>query len=181
MSAGGSRRVARLTGGGLRPLPRRLLRLHRHSRVNVLLIGGRDEEREHLARLFHAESVVREGAFRRVDCRAEGQAFTHALRQWSSARPPTGATNPLRATEHGTLFLDHLEALPEAGQHLLLPLARSPLPSEPPSRPLWSGRLIAGSAEGLASASAEGRFLPALYDVVDKIQIRLTPLHEVPA
>lgn len=160
--------------------PAQLIRLHRHSLTNVLIVGGTAARRDQVARAFHRESPLRAGAFVSVDCEREEDRLQAALQEWTGAaraREDPGM-NPFRAAEQGTLYLDSVEHLPPEAQRLLLALARRLLgdPVGAPEGPC-AGRLVVGNPRGLADAVAEGTFLASLYDAIDKVRVEL----ELPA
>jgi DNA-binding NtrC family response regulator len=150
-----------------------VVRPHRDSLTNVLVVGGTAERREQVARAFHMESPLRSGAFVRVDCAREESRLRSALREWTGAAPAS-ELNPLRAAERGTLFLDAVEHLSADSQGLLLAFARR-LQSEAhgTEEPQGAGRLVTGNPTGLAPAVSEGRFLAALLDALDKVRVQL--------
>jgi len=73
----------------------------------------------------------------------------------------------------GTVFVDAVEALSHESQRLLLilleRLAEASALGE--NRPI--GRLIAGSRTNLEQEVAAGRFLPQLYDAINKVRVDL--------
>jgi two-component system C4-dicarboxylate transport response regulator DctD len=153
--------------------PTQLIHLHRLDLLTVLVLGGRDAARREIAYRFHAASVVRRGPFVAVHCGRDEAQLQCALEAWTSGRS-VSAISPLLAAERGTLFLDAIESLSSDLQRLLLVFVHrciEPLPGET-SAP-WIGRLVAGNSELLSSAVARGRFLPALYDSIDKIRVDL--------
>jgi two-component system C4-dicarboxylate transport response regulator DctD len=159
----------------IRP-PAELLRLHRHSLINLLVLRGAAAERAHVANAFHRESPLRLGPFVTIRCDRDEPRLRAALEGSLSGveRDPTG--NPLRASEGGTLFLDAVEGLPLDTQRLLLGfLSRQSAASTAGEAPAWAGRLAVGAATDLAREVESGRFLPALYDCIDKIRVELGP------
>lgn len=165
-----------MPGGGSDPPSARLIRLHRHSLTNVLVVGGTAERRDQVARAFHQESPLRAGAFVRADCAQEEGPLRVALEEWTAAATAAPGTDMdrFRPAEHGTLYLDPVESLSADAQRLLLALARR-LHGEPvgsADRPC-AGRLVTGNPRGLADAVSEGRFMAALYDALDKVRVEL--------
>ncbi len=159
-------------GAAARP-PASLLRLHRHSLSNVLVVGGTDIQRLDVARAFHRASPVRGGPFVAVDCAQDHATVWRALQLWlGSDEPP--AANPLAECECGTLFLDSIELLPQESQRLLLALTRRlELAWEGAASPRGPLRLAAGNADDLAEAVEQRRFSAALFDSLDKIRVGL--------
>lgn len=156
------------------PAPEQLIRLHRHSLINVLVLYGSAAEREQIARVFHRESPVRGGPFVKVDASREEELLGSALRAWISGERRESGPNPLLGAGRGTLFLDSIVALPIETQRVLLEFCthcRGTLDSTEPEA--WDGRLVVGDAEDPGSAVSSGRFLLELYDCVNKIRIEL--------
>jgi DNA-binding NtrC family response regulator len=154
------------------PRPSALLELHRNSLVQVLVLGGTSEDRVRVARAFHERSPLRTGAFVFVDGSQDESAIRGALLQWLDFSD-TPARNPLRASERGTLFVDRVDALSTGTQRLLLALGMA---SARDGLGAWRGRLMAGSDGNLGCMAREGDFQPALFDLLDKVRIELTPL-----
>ncbi len=166
-----TRRLPR--GAAARP-PASLLRLHRHSLSNLLVLGGTETQRLDVARAFHRTSPVCGGPFVAIDCARDQARLGRALQLWQLPDAAPSAVNPLSECERGTLFLDSIECLSAETQRLLLALvrrleaARTDSPSPP--GPL---RLAAGSTDDLAEAVEQRRFSAALYDCLDKIRVGL--------
>lgn len=161
-------RLARRTNSGepLATLPR----IPRSGFAHVLVLGGNDEQRDFVARTYHAESPVRQGPFVRVDCRADEPRLEAALRCWLSCSNARSAENPLRAVERGTLFLDHIESLSAGAQRRLLEFVRCIADGSCPS---WAGRLTTGSSVALDDGVSGGDFSPPLFDCLDKVRVAL--------
>lgn len=163
----GSHEAAWTTG---HPRPSRLLHLHRHSLIHVLVVGGSIERRVAVAHAFHEGSPLHAGPFLHVDCALQHELVRSALEFWIAGGHGDPGGNPLRASERGTLFLDQVDRLPLETQRLLLAFA------EQTTRDLqggWAGRLIAGSERDLSEAVHSGQFVAALYDCLDKVRIEL--------
>jgi DNA-binding NtrC family response regulator len=153
--------------------PAQLVRLHRHSLTNVVVIGGTAERRVQVARAFHRESPLRGAEFVAVDGRTDDERLMSALFAWS-ADVRASEPNPLGAVEHGTLFIDHVERLSPETQRLLLGLAERILRGLSAAGDVpGPGRIVAGNPQPLATAVAGGRFSDALYDALDKVRVEL--------
>lgn len=153
--------------------PPQLVRLHRHTLTNVVVIGGTTERRIQVARAFHRESPLRGSEFAVIDARVDDERLMSALLAWTGDVRATEA-NPLGSARHGTLFIDHVERLSPETQRLLLGLAERILGE--PSAPVDAqgpGRIVAGNPGSLAAAVAEGRFSDSLYDALDKVRVEL--------
>lgn len=173
----GSRRqkmTRRQTRGAAAKPPASLLRLHRHSLSNLVVLGGSEAQRLAAARAFHCASPARGGPFVALDCAREEARLRHALQLWLISDGAPAARNPLRECERGTLYLDAVEHLSDETQRLLLALTRrleeDRQGAGPASGPL---RLAVGNVEDLAEAVEQRRFSSALYDGLDKIRVRL--------
>lgn len=153
------------------PRPSALVELHRHSLMNVLVLGGTSDGRSRVARAFHERSPLRAAPFVSVDASRDEASLRNALLDWLRFGMRDGV-NRLRASERGTLFLDRVDALSDGTQRLLLALG---LASTHGSAGSWRGRLIAGSETDLSLESRTGRFQPALFDVLDKVRVELSP------
>ncbi len=153
--------------------PARLVRFHRHSLVNLLLLGGSAEDRLQVAYAFHRESLLRRGPFVCVDAQHEEQSLYCALHAWMFGLPEPWSS-PLLAAEQGTLFVDTVSSLLIPTQQLLLDFTRRCLNAPPESggEP-WVGRLAVGNPSDLAALASGRLFLPTLYDSLDKVRIEL--------
>lgn len=167
--------------GSAGPAPEQLIRLHRHSLVNVMVMYGTPAEREQIARVFHRESPVRNGPFVRADCAREEELLQSALRAWIAGDSREPGANALLGAGRGTLFLDSIESLPIETQRLLLEFSTHCM-SEPDETgaPSWAGRLVVGSPTDPGIAVTQGHFLPELYDCVNKVRIELEGGSEPP-
>ena len=160
-----------------------LIRLHRHSLANLLVLGGTPEERAGVARGFHQESPLRAGPIVEIDCRNDEDRLRSSLESWLACTSRARAEHPMWSAARGTLFLDSIDSLSELTQRLLLTFAERFAPGRDDGQETdgreWVGRLSAGSPEDPAVAVAEGRFLEALYDHLDKIRVDLGPVRHV--
>lgn len=169
----GTASVAPVTTAGLPPL--RLLRLHRHSLVNVLVMGGEAGERERIARAFHRESPLRTGPFVRLDCALEEDRLCAALQRWMTGASDSSDSS-LMVAERGTLYLDHVDSLSPETQRLLLAfVTRFANAATWNDAAAWGGRLVCGSEHHLGDLADQGTFLDPLYDCLDKARIELEP------
>jgi DNA-binding NtrC family response regulator len=156
------------------PAPEQLIRLHRHSLINVLVLYGSPAEREQIARVFHRESPVRSGPFVRVDCAREEETLKSALRAWVTGESREPGDDPLLGAGRGTLFLDSVTRLTLETQRLLLEFCTRILGDvEARGSDAWDGRLVVGSQDDPGEAVTNQRFLLELYDCVNKVRIEL--------
>jgi DNA-binding NtrC family response regulator len=117
---------------------------------------------------------MRRGPFVHVDGFRDRRALSPVLETWLSAAGPDSGPDPLKAAEHGTLFLDSVECLPRSTQEMLLTLLRR-RDSSWAEEQTWVGRLVVGNERVLSAAVAERRFSAALYDLLDKVRVELEP------
>jgi len=164
---------ARARGATAMP-PAQLLRLHRHSRSNLLVLGGSETQRVAAARAFHRTSPSGAGPFLFVNCAREEWRLRRALECWLLPDEAQPDSNPLRESEHGTLYLESVGRLSAPTQRLLLALTLR-LQASPMGGPGAPGpyRLAVGDPGDLAEAVEDGHFSGALLDSLDKIRVVL--------
>ena len=160
-------------GATARP-PAQLLRLHRHSLSNLLVLGGTESQRLAVARAFHRWSPLSQGPFVALDCMFDEPRLWRALQSWLTAGGPPFGANPLHACRRGMLYLESVGSLSDPSQRLLLIFARQLEPGSPAvlvePRPL---RLAVGNTEDLSEAVDRRSFSSALYDCLDKIRVEI--------
>jgi two-component system response regulator AtoC len=148
----------------------------------VLLCGEHGTGKEGLARAIHAQSPRRSGPFVALSClEAEPAGVAAAL---LGRAPAEGAVEPgcLRDAAGGTLFLDHVDALPADGRAVLLhfletgEVVRSG--GAKPSR--VDARVIAATARDLRASVSAGLFPEALLERLAASELRVPPLRERP-
>ena len=166
--------VSRTARGATARPPARLLRLHRRSLANLLVIGGSGAQRLAIARAFHAGSATGGTPFLHLDCARDEPFLWAALQHWLLHEDAYPGTTPLHGCDHGMLYLDSVQYLSSSTQRLLLVLARR-LESGPASATATAGplRLGAGNPVDLAEAVERQCFSGPLYDCLDKIRIGL--------
>lgn len=164
---------------GSRKSETRLLRLHRRSLTNLLVLGGTRPHRTEVALEFHRQSPLRLGPFVVLYGERDDERLSRALASRLRARWEHTASDPLLAAEGGTLFFDSFERFSTPTQRLLLDFVRTATPS--PSAPdgNWAGRLAAGSDFDLSlplpRSEGDPSPLVELFDCLDKIRIDLEP------
>ena len=166
--------VAAAVVSGDSPAPHAgLLRLHRRSLINVLVMGATRVEREDVARAFHQDSPLRSGPFVRVDCSVDEERLCRALHTWMSGAFDSSDSS-LMVAERGTLYLENIDSLSSHAQRLLLTFVSHHAGARQFSDGAsWGGRLVAGSGAHLGDQVMEARFLEPLYDCLDKARIEL--------
>lgn len=165
-----NRADAREAGLGL-PAP--LLRLHRHSRANLLVTGGTRARRLAVVRAFHQRGPYAHEPFVAIDCARDEARLARTLEQWLLATGPQAAGDGATSAERiGVLYLESIAELSAGTQRLLLVLAHR-LQGQADSRPPGPARLMAGDRGDLVRAAESGRFSRALADHLDKIRVNL--------
>ena len=155
------------------PLPAPLLRLHRHSRANLLVLGGTPAERLAVARAFHRRSPLAAETMAAIDCEREESRLVRALERWllvGAAPEPQPGDVRERA---GVLYLEQVSALSAVAQRLLLMIANRMHGDADAGRAPGPARLMAGDRHDLLRAAETGRFSAALADLLDKIRVDL--------
>jgi DNA-binding NtrC family response regulator len=116
----------------------------------------------------------------RVQGSQEEPLIRQALESWLSGASPGESPRLLNRLEHGSLFLDEIEALGMETQRLLLEfLRRNDDGAEAedaggsPTRESWQGQLITGSERSLLGAVKEGRFDSNLALRLERVRIVL--------
>ncbi len=148
----------------------------------ALVIGKSAGERESVARALHRAHRGADGPFLRIQAAQDETLLAQALESWLAGSVAGDSPRLLQRLEHGTLFLDDLEALGTGTQKLLIEfLARLDEATEedgagpgPTSQP-WKGQLVTGSERSLRGAVKEGRFDENLALRLERIRIVLDP------
>ncbi len=165
MRAGAGRAVAGA-------LPVSLLALHRHSRSNLLVLGGTEAARHEVVRAFHDAGLARRGRLVALHCAHDGAGLRRALQLWLLS-DGAAAANPLAASADGTLYLEAVHTLDAATQRQLLAFARRMASASADGLEALPLRLAVGDAGNLAEAVERRRFSAALFDCLDKIHVDL--------
>jgi len=146
----------------------------RPTRSNVLVLLGTSAGREGVARSIHSARPRPRGAYHQFDCRREADVLRLALCRWANRDHRLRESEAFLEDRACTLFVNSVDALTNEDQELLLRLvdrlAETSLVGE--ACPL--GLLITGSACDLESEVSAGRFLPQLYDSLDKVRVVLS-------
>ncbi|MDD7971929.1 sigma-54-dependent transcriptional regulator [Roseinatronobacter alkalisoli] len=144
--------------------------------VDLLIAGETGTGKELVARVLHAISARRNGPFVAVNCGALNQAEIDR-----ELFGDTSVPGRLVRAEGGTLYLDELEAMPEALQVRLLRVvdAREISPLGMPPRQL--DLRILGSVKGdPTQLVAQGKLRADLFHRFNAGALRLPPLRERP-
>jgi hypothetical protein len=155
------------------PAPRPLLRLHRNGLLHVFVTGGSDAARREVADEFHDASPLAGGSIVHLDARRDDAVLRAALERWIAGEGLAVTTDPLTASTHGTLFVDHFAALGRPTMRLLLMLAQRPVPGSGGGLAGWGGRIVVGAPADPAPAAAADPLLTELRDCLDKIRVNL--------
>lgn len=159
-------------GGWQQRPPARLLSLNRHSLTALLVTGGQAEHRRAVALSFHDAGPLRGGPFVHVDCRRDESRLQSALEGCLTGAAAGSGPSVVLAAWGGTLYLDRVAALTLQTQKLAQCALHRACADESDGWPL---RISAGDDEDPAVAVRNGRFLPGLYDALDKIRVELDP------
>jgi DNA-binding NtrC family response regulator len=152
---------------------RRLVQIHGHTTSHVLVLHGTKAGRHRTARAFHEAGVRPAAPFLELDCSASEGGLDSTLRAWiAESEVARGAGEAVR-DERATLFLDGVEDLSPECQRLVLILINRLAQSATFGEQLPFGRVIAGSRIDLSRAVDAGRFLPHLYDAMNKVRVEL--------
>jgi len=150
--------------------PASLLRSNRHSLANLLVTGGQAEHRRAVALSFHESGPLRQGPFVHVDCGRDEPRLRAALEGCLAPAATDGSPNLVLAAWGGTLYLDRVTALGPATQKLVRCALHRGLAD---GADAWPLRISAGDDFDPENAVRSGRFLPELYDALDKIRVEL--------
>lgn len=156
------------------------------SQVPVLITGPSGAGKERIASIVHRNSMVREGPFVAVNCRALPHDLFEAELFGAEAGAYTGATKARRGrferADGGTLFLDEVCNLPAASQAKLLRAIETGeierLGASSSHR--VKVRLISATNAELPVLIRQGRFREDLYYRLAGIHIELPPLADRP-
>jgi len=138
--------------------------------VSALVIGKSAGERESVARALHRANREADGPFLKVTAAQEEALFKQSLEGWLQGTSTGESPRLLDRLEHGSLFLDEVEALSSESQRLLLEFLEAENTKQP-----WKGQLITGSEVSLRGAVKEGRFDANLALRLERVRIVLDP------
>lgn len=168
----------------------RQMRLAQQTDVPVLFLGEPGVGKEHLARIIHYESTAGRRSFVPLDCRRlAAWELKRILRR--AVEPAEAAPGTTAALQPGTLYLDHVDALPRDVQERLVeafaPAATEinprpkPTAAESPRRPeVAEIRLMAASDRPLQSLVASDELRADLYYLLTPLTIDIPPLRSRP-
>jgi len=134
------------------------------------VIGKSAGERESVARALHRANREVDGPFLKVQAPQEEALLKQALEGWLQGASTGESPRLLDRLEHGSLFLDEVEALSSESQRLLLEFLEAENAKQP-----WKGQLITGSEVSLRGAVKEGRFDANLALRLERVRIVLDP------
>ncbi|MGK2941930.1 MAG: sigma 54-interacting transcriptional regulator [Immundisolibacter sp.] len=156
------------------------------SDATVLLCGETGVGKERFARELHLLSRRRNGPFVAVNCAALPDTLLEAELFGVEKGAYTGASasraGRFERADHGTLFLDEVASLSDAGQAKLLRVLQELEVERLGSvraRPI-DVRVVAASQEDLAHRVADGRFRRDLFYRLAVVPIRIPALRERP-
>lgn len=145
-------------------------------RVDLLIAGETGTGKELVARILHALSARRDGPFVALNCGALTEADVDRTLFGDSASP-----GRIARADGGTLYLDELEAMPDALQVRLLRVldAREIVPMGQAARVL-DLRILGSVKEDPAVLVAQGRLRADVFHRFNAGALRLAPLRDRP-
>ncbi len=171
--------LERAAGAASRPSPMHLegLRSRRTQCVaNVLVVGGSRKAREQLAIELHRSIQRGAGLLTRIYCDEQPE---HLRRTFAGLCRALTVMAPAVAREQrcplgqSTIFLDSIEKMDLKTQRVCLEFLER-LQSRRSERSTgFSMRVVAGAASRLDDVRREGKFLPSLLDILDKVRLEL--------
>jgi len=163
---------------------RRSIRQLADADVDVMIEGETGTGKELVARLLHRWGGRKAAPFVAVNCGAlpatlaESELFGHRDGVVPGAR--LSRTGRIEAANHGTLFLDELDLLPDTAQAGMLRVIEErellPLGADEPQH--LDIRIVAAAKESLGRETAAGRFRADLYHRLAVVCLQLPPLRE---
>lgn len=143
------------------------------TRAPVLLVGETGTGKGLLAKVLHQRSTRASGPFVVLNCAAVSAERLRVEVQGSAERPGASAR-----AKGGTLLLDAVGDVPLESQEELA-RALAPYGAQGGQLPREDDvRLLAAMSEHPIAAASEGRFSPALLELLDGVRITLPPLRE---
>jgi two-component system response regulator AtoC len=139
----------------------------------VLLAGERGTGREGIARVLHAQSPRRGGAFVAVDC-GRGSEREREQRLFGGGGYAPGPA--LRDAHGGALYLEAIDALPLSLQPRLAAALREA--DAPGASERLDLRVIAATSADLEELVRRGALWKELYDLLRAAQLRVPALRE---
>ena len=152
------------------------------TNVSVLIHGASGVGKGLVASAIHRQSHRAAGPFVQVRCgevsaaRPEAQLFGQARGAFSDSNAQRRGC--LELADSGTLFLDHVDELPERAQAMLAKILHDECFERGDSgeRMPVDLRVIASSRSDLANEVAEGRFRRDLFDQLNVVSVTVPPL-----
>lgn len=143
----------------------------------ILLSGERGSGKTTMAQCIHNESLFRDNAFVWLDCKAWlGETLDTMLFGNVTTRKDSPACMAELAQD-GTLYLEHVEALPAETQYKLFSLIQGRFLHNGSNRPVAaSTRVIASTDANLAAKVEKGEFRSDLYYALSALSLELPPL-----
>lgn len=163
---------------------KRNIRMVAPTRIGVLILGENGTGKEHLAKMVHDQSRVKEKPFVSVDCGtlspelAKSELFGHVKGAFTGA--DSNKDGYFKEADGGTLFLDEVGNLSLETQQMLLRAIQ-----EHRYRPVGGNRectanvrIVAATNEDLHKAVSEHRFRQDLLFRLQEFVIKVPPLRE---
>lgn len=143
----------------------------------VMITGEQGCGESILAQCIHNESLMRKNAFIPLDCSAwMPETLDNMLFGNYSVRHDT-RDSMAELAQHGTLYLNHIEALPPESQYKLFNLIRGRFYHNGSNRPTAANvRVIAATSVNLIARVEKGEFRSDLYYALSVLSLELLPL-----
>lgn len=143
----------------------------------VLLTGEAGTGKSILAQCIHNESLARKNAFVPVDCSAWMAETLDNMLFGNYSTRHDGGDSMVELAQGGTLYLDHVEALPLETQYKLLGAIQGRFLHNGANRPTAiSVRVIASTEANLIAKVEKGEFRRDLYYALSVLSLELLPL-----
>jgi len=147
----------------------------------ILLIGEAGCGKSMMAQCIHNESMAKGNAFVPLDCSAW---LPETLDNMLFGNYTTKKDSPacmVELAQDGTLYLNHVEALPMETQYKLLSLVQGRFLHNGSNRPTTANvRVIAATGANLIAKIEQGSFRSDLYYAVSALTLELPPLRKCP-
>jgi len=152
-----------------------LLQRSSKSLSNVLVMGENKAVRLVIAFSFHSRGRTSRLPFLATDCKNFLGELKEKLMDGLDAKDRNaGRVSPATWGVSGTTFLDEADEISMSEQKLFLEFVKERERQKFLSADLLIGRLVIGSGKNLEDLCRSGKFLPELYDCLNKVKVNLT-------
>ncbi len=147
----------------------------------LLIIGESGTGKELVARAVHERSARSDKPFVKVNCAAiAGDALSAEL--FGDVRGSSTKPGRLELASGGVVFLDEIGAIPATIQHVLCAVLQTGEFERfgGVGRLSLDARVVAASRQPLEELVDDGKFIPALAEVLGRTSVQLPPLRQRP-